>query len=578
MRARAKQTNDVLSVPVSAALATPARGLGAERAGLEARLGGDLSSLRIHEGPAVDRASSALGARGFAVGRDVALSRMAVPDTLAHEAVHALQQGMAEPTGRVPVSRAGDPAEREAQSVVSGGGPITGGHGLRLSRDLVSPGRLGDVHQGVRVDGPPRAPASPGGSTQRKPWVDGALGSGGTADHLFTQAFNFLDARNFNRPASTNTTNANLDSDAVAMHKRVTAHFPQISSPLSDTEIENRVSLMKPSVVSSDADFLNQWMDNVLEKMSDSEDFDIDPTNVNYRAMITKLINDTDVGPKIVTLAARQSAFARGEAANREIFVHPRVQAGPRQTTLIHEIVHLYRHTRYKAWVDASRDIRHYNEGLTEWLARKVMTSTELTGRNNYQARVDTVQDQIGANVSEDGVARAFFLGEVWRLETRSAEARSAFEDDTGIREGSNQNEERKASRSGSGLFQTVVPGEHFRFLNLGFGEAQPKTEHETAFQSVKTDRLDSDPQLKVRFVGHSSGPGSDAANMDMSRRRSVAFYRMAHQEGVPWNRMVDANRPPHFGESRPTVTEEDAITRAMNRRVEMFLIRGGTP
>lgn len=578
MTARARPTRDSFSAPVAAALSTPGRALGSERPALEARLGGDLSPLRVHRGPDVDLASSVLGARGFAVGRHVALSREAGSDTMAHEAAHALQQDMAEARGTVPVSRNDDAAEQEVRSVLAGNGSITRGQRLSLSRDLVSPGRLGEVHQGVRVDGPPRAPASPGGSTKRKPWVDGPLKSGGTADHLFSQAFNFLDIRNFNRPASTNTTNANLDSDAVAMHKRVVAHFPQISSPLSDTEIENRVSLMQPSVIAKDTDFLNQWMDNVLDQMSDSEDFDIDPANVNYRAMITALINDSKVGPKIVTLAARQSAFARGEAANREIFVHPRVKSGPRKTTLIHEIVHLYRHTRYKAWVDKSRDVRHYNEGLTEWLARKVMTSTELKGRKNYQPRVDTVQDQIGQHVSEDGIARAFFLGEVWRLETRSVEARAAFEADSGIREGSSQTEERRASRSGSGLFQTVEPAKHFRFLNLGFGEDKPKTEHEAAFRTVKTERLDKDPKMNVRFVGHSSGPGSDAANKDLSRRRSVAFYRMARQEGLPWNRMIDADRPPHFGESRPTVTEEDAITRAMNRRVEMFLVQGSTP
>ena len=111
--------------------------------------------------------------------------------------------------------------------------------------------------------------------------------------------------------------------------------------------------------------------------------------------------------------------------------------------------------------------------------------------------------------------------------------------------------------------------------MNLGFDQAKPKPEHEALFKQVKAETYDKDPDLKFRFVGHASSPGSEAANKAVARKRSVAFYHMARDEGVPWNRLADAARPPHFGETKPTATEEDAITRAMNRRVEMFLVKG---
>jgi hypothetical protein len=580
MRTRARRTHSDLSARVSNALASPTRTLDQRsRAGLEARLGGDLSTLRIHEGPTVDKAATALGARAFAVGREVALASNARPDTLLHEAAHALQQNMAVPTGRVPITPANAATELEARAAIRGaGGPVRGGYPLALARDLTSPGRLGEVHRGVRVEGPPRRTAT-GTTAPRRPWVDGPVSdTSSTAHLLYNQIYTFLDTRTFSQPSGSHTTSANLDADAVAMHQRVTTYFPQITSTLSDTEIQNRVSLFQPSVVAGDMDYLNDWMDNFIDQMSDSEDYQIDPANTNYRAMITQLINNSRVGPKILTLASGQSGFIRGEGTSREIFVHRSVTAARRRPTLIHEIIHLYRHQRYRDWVSASRDERHYNEGITEWLARRIMTSSERTTRSGYDDRIRTVQNQIAQHVSEDGIARAFFRGEVWRLETRSAEARSAFEAHTGIRESGTREEERTASRTGSGLFQTVVTGEHFRFLNLGNTEAEPKSEHEAAFRDVKTRHFDPNPSIRLRFVGHASGPGSESYNRNLSRRRSVAFYRMARREGVPWNRMIDARRPPHFGESRPTVTEEDVITRAMNRRVEMFLMGGGTP
>lgn len=578
MRTLARRSYDPVSASVSAAVAGPARSLSrTERAGLEDRLGGDLSALRVHEGPAADRASAALGARGFAVGRHVALGSAARPDTLAHEAAHALQQDMAEPRGTVPVTRANVPAEGEARAAASGtGGSVMGGQAPVLARDLIDPGRLGEVHQGVMVEGPPRTTAG-GGATTRRPWVDPSRSDGGTAAVLEQDVIDFFRGSQL-RPMTARTTERELDTDATAVNRRVVARFPQIPSPLSDQQVPDRARLSTPAEVRQLPGFLEEWFDNTLHQLSTSEDYAIDTTNAAYQAMRTRLLNHNQVGPLLAGLAARQSAFTAGEEPERRVFMHEKVSDAERTTTLIHEFVHLYRHTRFRDWAQSTADPNIYNEGITEWLARKVMTADELSGRDRYQPRVDAVNQQIAPHVPEDDIARAVFRGEVWRLETRSAGARSAFEAQTGISETGTREEEIAASRTAGGFFQAVVPGDHYRFINLGIAESQPKSEHEAAFRGVKTSQFDPNPTVKFRFIGHASGPGSESYNMDLSRRRSVAFYRMARREGVPWNRMVDAERPPHFGESRPTATEEDVITRAMNRRVEMFLIRGGPP
>lgn len=68
------------------------RGLSAaERGYFEPRFGYNFSSVRVHEGPPVDRANNTLGARAFALGNDIAFSAGARSrDTLAHELAHVV--------------------------------------------------------------------------------------------------------------------------------------------------------------------------------------------------------------------------------------------------------------------------------------------------------------------------------------------------------------------------------------------------------------------------------------------------------------------------------------------------------
>jgi outer membrane protein OmpA-like peptidoglycan-associated protein len=576
MRSHKARNSDSLSVAVSATLATPGRSLGAERQALETYLGGGLSALRIHEGHEVDRAAGQMGARGFALGRHIALSRHASGTTLVHEAAHALQQDMAEPpSGVVPIAPHHDPTEISAADAARAGGTVERGQAPRIQFDLTDPGRLGEVHESLFVQAPG------GGGLQ--PWQDSAPDHAGTAAFIHQQAKSAVQQLVRQNPTSvggqvlTRTTESALETDAIDIDQRIRARYPQITRSVSEADLRNAVDVLGPGIT-SDQDFLRQWLANKLRGWTDIAQFDIDDSDPRFVAMLDDILADADIDTELRTLASRQSGFQRGSGSSREIFVHRGVSAAGRRPVLVHELTHFYSHPTYRAWVDSTTDPRLYNEGMTEWLARKVMTTAELTGRTPYQDRVDTIDNQIVPHVSEDGIARAFFLGEVWRLETRSAEARGAFSAQTGISESDTETEQRTASRTAPGLFQTVRPGAHYRFLNLGFDQAQPKAEHVTAFQEIKTAQLDPAPERKLRFVGHASSPGSADVNRRLSRRRSVAFYRMARREGVPWNRMIDADRPPHFGEAVPTVIEEDAISRAMNRRVEMFLIRGGSP
>ena len=106
----------------------------AVRRPLEDRLGKSLGGVRVHSGPASEAAAAALGARAFAVGRDVytgsevrSLSTRRRREVMTHEAVHTVQQrGTAVALrDRLRVSSPDEPAEREAAAV---------------ARDVTSPG------------------------------------------------------------------------------------------------------------------------------------------------------------------------------------------------------------------------------------------------------------------------------------------------------------------------------------------------------------------------------------------------------------------------------------------------------
>lgn len=75
----------------------------------------DLSSVRVHRGPAAQQAASALSATAFTHGEHIALSGPASLHTLAHEAAHVVQQRQGGPPRGL--SQPGDASEQAADAV-----------------------------------------------------------------------------------------------------------------------------------------------------------------------------------------------------------------------------------------------------------------------------------------------------------------------------------------------------------------------------------------------------------------------------------------------------------------------------
>jgi outer membrane protein OmpA-like peptidoglycan-associated protein len=560
----------------------------ARRRDHEARLHHDFAAVRIHDDDRASRSARAMDARAYTVGTHIVLDRdrcePSSPDgdrLLAHELAHVVQQGVVADMASVrSIGSADSAAEREASAMSAL--PSTERHvreqvAPQIQRDLVAPGRLAEVHQDLFVSAP-----GPGGGTRRT-WRDPTSTDAGTAGEIIRQAKAAIRQFVADNPMAvggsidTRTTQANLDADALIVNQRIRRRFPQITLSVSDQQIADAVGVITSSIT-SDADFLHEWLANRLITWSDIELYSISETDPRFIAVLDALLADSDVGPDIRVMASRIGGFQRGEGTSREIFVHRGASQAQRRLILIHELVHFYAHASYRDWVNGTTDSRFYNEGFTEWLAQRVMTSEERADRSSYHDRVNAIQTQVAARVSEDDMARAFFGGEVWRIETKSTIARREFASASGIREGATQREEAADSRTGPGINEEVAAGAHYRFLNLGHDRAEPKPEHVTYFDTIKSTYIDHDTALRVRFEGHASTAGSEGHNDRLSLLRAQAFYRMARTQGVPAARLIGASRPAHFGETRPTLTEEDAQTRAFNRRVEMLLTPGDAP
>ena len=302
------------------------------------------------------------------------------------------------------------------------------------------------------------------------------------------------------------------------------------------------------------------------------DEYNIQESDLRFQKMLTDLFNDSYAGPYIRTLASRQAAFVDSSSGSRQIYLHRGADPNLRKLVLIHELIHFYAAQDYNSWIGTTTAERFYNEGFTEYLARMVMTSAERADRRSYNANVQAIEQKVARYIPVDDIARAYFKGEVWRLEDRSLVTQQLFETQVGIQEGSLRRTEVAQSLASPGIVQVVSEGRHYRFMNFGVNQHTPKPEHEDFLRNIYSRYITGHVNVLLRFIGYASSPGSARLNLTLSRERSIAFYRLARNMGVPSNQLLDEASPPHGGETMPTVQEVGVQSRAFNRRVELFI------
>jgi len=81
---------------------------------------------------------------------------------------------------------------------------------------------------------------------------------------------------------------------------------------------------------------------------------------------------------------------------------------------------------------------------------------------------------------------------------------------------------------------------------------------------------LKGSPGMKVRIEGHTDSTNTDAYNLDLSRRRAQAVVAWLVAHGIAAERLASEG----FGKSRPAADNSTPQGRALNRRVEVVVVK----
>ncbi|MEM9292156.1 MAG: hypothetical protein AAGD01_10785 [Acidobacteriota bacterium] len=413
------------------------------------------------------------------------------------------------------------------------------------------------------------------------------------------------------------TTQAAAEADAQSADGQLRGHFSMLSTPLTAAQSRAAVVVFQPDFPvggAPSADFVEQWIDNQLPDRTTVGQYQLVAGSPQRQAFLQALATNSSTFPvapilrgvrrKLVAdgvpaaqipayiaayrrqlmgkswqwlynrMASRSGGFHRGG----QVFISAGKDPASRMLTLIHEMVHLHTDNAFRDWTAATTGPRVVLEGATEILARQAMTPAQLQRRRasgaNYQGRVDILNQRLMPHISMDDLARAVFLGEVWRLEGQSQQSQNQFQQQVGLDPNATRQEEVQQAASAVGFVQEVDAGQRYRYMNLDIGGTHPRPEHETHLRQVILPMLTAQPNLQLRFVGHTSSTGSASFNRRLSRRRAAAFNRFARSLGIAPARLLGASRPSGEGFDQMHADDSTVQGRAFNRRVELFLVR----
>ncbi len=81
-------------------------------------------------------------------------------------------------------------------------------------------------------------------------------------------------------------------------------------------------------------------------------------------------------------------------------------------------------------------------------------------------------------------------------------------------------------------------------------------------------DVLRENPNVRIRIVGYTDSDGTEAANLDLSKRRGTAVKNeLVKSFGIDASRLESDG----LGESKPVAPNDTPVNKALNRRVEFI-------
>jgi OmpA-OmpF porin, OOP family len=113
----------------------------------------------------------------------------------------------------------------------------------------------------------------------------------------------------------------------------------------------------------------------------------------------------------------------------------------------------------------------------------------------------------------------------------------------------------------GCSLALVKLQGVHFKFDSATL-TYEAKSILDRSLAAIK-----SNPSQNISVEGHTDSAGSDSYNLDLSQRRAQSVVDYLTSKGVSGSRLNAKG----FGESNPISSNDTSVSRAQNRRVEIF-------
>lgn len=107
-------------------------------------------------------------------------------------------------------------------------------------------------------------------------------------------------------------------------------------------------------------------------------------------------------------------------------------------------------------------------------------------------------------------------------------------------------------------------------FVNFEFDVYELNKSAEEYLSTI-VDSLNMNPSWDVRLDGHTDSVGTNAYNLELSRKRANSAEEFLVDNGISRERITTRQ----FGERKPTTTNKTAIGRYLNRRVEIVFNKG---
>ena len=77
-------------------------------------------------------------------------------------------------------------------------------------------------------------------------------------------------------------------------------------------------------------------------------------------------------------------------------------------------------------------------------------------------------------------------------------------------------------------------------------------------------------PDIKIEIAAHTDDAGSNSYNIRLSKRRARSVVLYMRESNIDFNRIISKG----YGESNPLVPNDSDEHKAMNRRVELKILK----